>query len=123
LCPPKPNELEIAAGLLDRFPTLPIQLLLLHDAPDVIKKAIQVGVSDCLYAPLHIEEIVKAVENSIKRADRIGDWTRREVRRTTASLEQRVDELQKFDTIANVSSIYDNGNIRIYDIGGLSLEQ
>ncbi|MCX6033952.1 MAG: response regulator, partial [Chloroflexi bacterium] len=93
------NELEIAAGILERFPTLPVLLLLLKDSPEIVKKAINIGVSDCLYAPLHIDEIMKTVENSIKRADRIGDWTRREVKRTTASLQQRVDELQKLDTI------------------------
>jgi len=95
----KADVLEIAAGLLERFPTLPVQLFLLRDSPTIVKKALQVGVSDCLYAPLHIEEIMQAVENSIRRADRIGDWTRREVKRTTASLELRVEELQKFDTI------------------------
>jgi PAS domain S-box len=84
---------------LERFPSLPILLLLLQDSPQVIKKAIHIGVSDCLYAPLHINEILQTVENSIKRADRIGDWSRREIRRTTASLQQRVDELQKLDTI------------------------
>ena len=93
------DELEIATGMLERFPTLAVLLLLLRDSPEVVRKAIHVGVSDCLYAPLHIEEIMKTVENSIKRADRIGDWTRREVRRTTASLEQRVAELTKLDTI------------------------
>ncbi len=93
------NEVEIAAGMLERFPTLPVLLLLLKDSPEIVRKAIHVGVSDCLYAPLHIEEIMKTVENSIKRANRIGDWTRREVKRTTASLQQRVDDLQKFDTI------------------------
>lgn len=93
------DELEIAAGMLERFPTMPVLLLLLQDSPEIVRKAIHVGVSDCLYAPLHIEEIMKTVENSIKRADRIGDWTRREVKRTTASLQQRLDELQKLDTI------------------------
>jgi PAS domain S-box-containing protein len=93
------DELEIATNLLDRFPTLPVLLLLLRDSPQVIKKALHIGVSDCLYAPLHINEIMQTVENSIKRADRIGDWTRREVKRTTASLQQRVQELQKLDTI------------------------
>jgi two-component system NtrC family sensor kinase len=93
------NEMEIAANLLERFPSLPILLLLLQDSPQVIKKAIHIGVSDCLYAPLHINEILQTVENSIKRADRIGDWSRREIRRTTVSLQQRVDELQKLDTI------------------------
>ncbi|MFA5873956.1 MAG: ATP-binding protein [Anaerolineales bacterium] len=93
------DELEIAAGMLERFPTMPVLLLLLQDSPEIVRKAIHVGVSDCLYAPLHIEEIMKTVENSIKRSDRIGDWTRREVKRTTASLQQRLDELQKLDTI------------------------
>ena len=93
------DELEIASGLLERFPTLPVVLLLLHDSPGIVKKALHVGVSDCLYAPLHVEEIMQTVENGIKRADRIGDWTRREVKRTTASLQHRVDELQKLDTI------------------------
>jgi two-component system, OmpR family, phosphate regulon sensor histidine kinase PhoR len=41
------------------------------------------------------------IESSLKRANRLGDWTRREVRRTTASLQRRVDELQKFDTLLN----------------------
>jgi two-component system phosphate regulon sensor histidine kinase PhoR len=85
--------------MLERFPTLPVLLLLLKDSPEIVRKAIHVGVSDCLYAPLHIEEIMNVVENSIKRSDRIGDWTRREVKRTTASLQQRVDELQKLDTV------------------------
>jgi PAS domain S-box-containing protein len=93
------DELEIAAGLLERFPTLPVLLLLLHDSPEVVKKAIHIGVSDCLYAPLRIEEIMNTTENSIKRADRLGDWIRREVKRTTDSLQQRVNELQKLDTI------------------------
>lgn len=93
------NEMEIAASLLERFPSLPVLLLLLQDSPQIVKKAIHIGVSDCLYAPLHINEILQTVENSIKRADRIGDWSRREIRRTTASLQQRVDELQKLDTI------------------------
>jgi two-component system NtrC family sensor kinase len=91
--------MEIAASLLERFPSLPVLLLLLQDSPQVVKKAIHIGVSDCLYAPLHINEILQTVENSIKRADRIGDWSRREIKRTTASLQQRVDELQKLDNI------------------------
>ena len=93
------DELEVAAGMLERFPTLPVLLLLMQDSPEIVKKAIHIGVSDCLYAPLHIEEIMQCVENSIKRADRIGDWNRREVKRTTALLQQRVEELQKLDTI------------------------
>jgi len=93
------DELEIAAALLERFPTLPVLIFFGDASLETVKKAIHIGVSDCLFAPLRIDDIKKTVENSIKRANRIGDWTRREVRLTTASLQRRVDELQKFDTI------------------------
>ncbi len=91
----------VAAGLLERFPTLPVLLFLPQDSPEVVRKALHVGISDCLFSPLTVDGIMQAVVNSIQRANRLGDWTRREVRRTTASLQQRVDELQKFDTILN----------------------
>jgi len=95
----KTDELAIAATLLDRFPTLPVLLFIAQTSPEVVKKALHIGVSDCLFAPLRIDDIKLTVDNSIKRANSIGDWTRREVKRTTASLQHRVDELQRFDTI------------------------
>jgi len=95
----KTDEFEVAATVLERFPTLPVLLFFQQDSPETLKKALRVGASDCLFAPLRIDDIRRAVENSIRRANRLGDWTRREVRRTTASLQQRVTELQKLDTI------------------------
>ena len=93
------DELDIATSMLERFPTLPVLLFFGEPSMEAVKRAIHIGVSDCLFAPLRIDEIKNTVENSIKRANRIGDWTRREVKLTTASLQRRVDELQKFDTI------------------------
>jgi len=90
---------EISSNLLERFPTLPILLFTTQDSPAFIKDVLRVGVSDILTPPLRIDDIMRTVENSLKRAQRIGDWTRREVRRTTASLEKRVNELQKLETI------------------------
>lgn len=93
------DGLEISAGMLERFPTLPVLLFVQQDSPELLKKAMRIGVSDCLFAPLRLDDITRAMENSIKRANRVGDWTRREVKRTTASLQRRVNELQKFSTI------------------------
>ncbi len=95
------DGLGIASALLERFPTLPVLLFMGHQSQELVRKALYIGVSDCLFAPLKIDDIMHAVEHSIRRANRLGDWTRREVRRTTASLQQRVDELQKMDTILN----------------------
>jgi PAS domain S-box-containing protein len=93
------SGIEISSNLLERFPTLPILLLATQDSPAFIKDALRVGVSDILTPPLRIDDIMRIVENSLKRAQRIGDWIRREVQRTTASLEKRVNELQKLETI------------------------
>jgi PAS domain S-box-containing protein len=93
--------LAISAELLERFPTLPILLFLHADSPQTVRKALHIGLSDVLAPPLKIDSIGQAVENSVRRANRIGDWTRREVRLTTASLQQRLDEMQKLDIVIN----------------------
>ena len=93
------DGVPLCGEILERFPTLPILLFLQSDSLQVLKKAIHLGVSDILTPPLKIDAISRIVENSVNRAQRIGDWTRREVRRTTASLQQRLDELQKLDVI------------------------
>jgi len=93
------DELDVTATLLERFPTLPVLLFLSQASIDVVKKALHIGVSDCLFPPLRIDDIKQTVENSLKRANKLGDWTRRQVKVTTALLQRRVDELQKMDMI------------------------
>lgn len=91
--------LQIADQLLERFPTMPIILFCGQASFETLKKALETGVSDVIYPPLRVPEITKSVENGLQRARRIGDWTRREIRRTTASLEQRLNEVLKLQTI------------------------
>jgi two-component system, OmpR family, phosphate regulon sensor histidine kinase PhoR len=86
--------LNLSIGIMERFPTLPIVLFASRDDPQLVKKALKAGLSDIINPPLRIEEIVEAVKRSQKRAEHMGDWVRREVRRSTASLEQRVNELE-----------------------------
>ncbi|MBN2388458.1 MAG: PAS domain-containing protein [Anaerolineales bacterium] len=95
------DGLETAQELIERFPTMPVLLFLHQEDVAILRQAMHCGVSDCLCPPLKIEDITTTVERSIKRAYRIGDWTRREVRRTTASLQNRVKELIKLETIIN----------------------
>jgi two-component system NtrC family sensor kinase len=88
------NGLDLCRIILERFPTLPILLYADHDDNALFKKAVKVGISDFLYPPLRIDDIVNAIVHTQKRAERMGDWVRREVRRTTVSLQQRVDEME-----------------------------
>jgi len=83
------NGIQIAEGMLERFPTLPILMYAHKDRADMAKATLHAGLSGYLYPPLHTDEIVAAVNDSLRRGARLGDWLRREVKRTTASLAQK----------------------------------
>jgi two-component system NtrC family sensor kinase len=85
--------MDLAATMLERFPTMPVIYFANSDNPALVKQALKMGLSDYLHPPLRIDEIVNSIKRSQKHAEQMGDWVRREVRRTTASLEQRVDEM------------------------------
>jgi PAS domain S-box-containing protein len=97
------NGIEIAEAELQRFPTLPILLFVEQDTTGVVKAVLKAGLSGYLYPPLHTDDIVEAVNRSLARARHLGDWIRREVRRTTSSLEKRAQisetERDKFEAI------------------------
>ncbi len=85
--------MELAGKVLERFPTMPVVFFANSDNPTLVKQALKMGLSDYLHPPLKIDDIVGSIKRSQKRATQMGDWVRREVRRTTASLEQRADEM------------------------------
>ena len=87
------SGLDLAKATLERFPTLPVILYAFSHDPKVALEAMRAGLSDYIFPPLKIDDIVRAIQHSQKRAQHMGDWVRREVRRSTASLEERVNEL------------------------------
>ena len=87
------SGMDLARATLDRFPTLPIILYAVNYDPKYVLEAMRAGLSDYIFPPLKIDDIVRAIKQSQKRAQHMGDWVRREVRRSTASLEERVSEL------------------------------
>jgi two-component system phosphate regulon sensor histidine kinase PhoR len=88
------DGIKLAENMLDRFPTLPIVMFADFESPDLVKKALRVGLSDVLFPPLRTDEIVEVLQRCQKRAENLGDWVRREVKNTTSSLEKRVKELE-----------------------------
>ena len=85
------SGIEIAESALERFPTLPILLFAEKDTTGTIKAVLKAGLSGYLYPPLHTDDIVDAVQRSLSRARHLGDWIRREVKRTTSSLKKRAE--------------------------------
>ena len=98
---------KVAREVLERFPTMPILIYAERESILLYKEIIQAGLSGCLYPPLRNDDITGAVERSLQRAHVTGDWLRREVKRTTASLERRANlsesELKHYEMIfANI---------------------
>ncbi|GAB4500819.1 MAG: hypothetical protein Fur0035_03590 [Anaerolineales bacterium] len=106
------SGLDLARATLERFPTLPVILFADHDNAALMKQCMKTGLSDFLAPPLRIDEIVQAIQRSQKRAEQTGDWVRREVRRSTASLEQRVNEMETMMKLGRtINSSLDEDNV------------
>lgn len=104
--------MDLAGKVLERFPTMPVIFFANSDNPVLVKQALKMGLSDYLHPPLKIDDIVNSIKRSQKRAEQMGDWVRREVRRTTASLEQRVDEMNTLVNLGrSITSTLDLDNV------------
>ncbi|HIE25307.1 MAG TPA: GAF domain-containing protein, partial [Anaerolineales bacterium] len=85
---------DLIEKFLIKYPTLPIVFLADQKSPELVSEAFRAGISAYLEPPLKTDEIIDAVQSSLKRAGRMGDWVRQKVKGTTASLEKRVSELE-----------------------------
>jgi DNA-binding NtrC family response regulator len=97
----------VAQEILERFPTMPIILYAKQDTTGFAKSALKAGLSGYLYPPLKIEDIVNEVQRCMARARSLGDWLRREVKRTTASLQEKakISESERLKLEAIISNI------------------
>jgi two-component system NtrC family sensor kinase len=100
------DGLKVARELQEHFPTLPFLIYTEEINPDLLKGILRLGSSGCLTPPLKTDDIVDAVENSLKNAQRVGDWLRREVKRTTSSLQKRA-ELSESERV-QLESVFNN---------------
>lgn len=98
--------LKIAKELQEHFPTLPFLIYVEKLNPDLMKGIFALGLGGFLSPPLRTDDIVDAVENSLKNAYRVGDWLRKEVRRTTASLQKRAQTSEA--EYARLEAVFNN---------------
>jgi len=100
---------NISVEMLERFPTLPIIYYAEKDTTGFAKSVLKHGLSGYLYPPMQMADIVDEVQKSLARASRLGDWLRREVKRTTSSLAERakVSEAERTKLEAIISNIQD----------------
>lgn len=103
------DGLAVSENLLGRLPTLPIILYAEQDTTGLAKAALRTGLSGYIHPPLKMTDIVTAVQRSLARAHQLGDWLRREVKLTTASLTQKaeISETERAKLEAVIANIQD----------------
>jgi PAS domain S-box-containing protein len=103
------DGIAVSKELLERFPTLPIILYAEQDTTGFAKSALKMGLSGYLYPPLKMDDIVDEVKRSLARARQLGDWLRREVKRTTSSLAEKakISEAERTKLEAIIANIQD----------------
>lgn len=103
------DGIVVSRELLERFPTLPIILYAEKNEPELSQAALRAGLSDCLFPPLKMDDISDAVSRSMTRARHLGDWLRREVKRTTSSLAEKakISESERTKLEAIIGNIQD----------------
>lgn len=88
------NSISFIQGLSEKYPTLPIVFLAISKSPEQVQAALRAGISAYLEPPVKTDEIIDAIQNSLERAHKLGDWLRRKVNQSTTSLQKRLDELE-----------------------------
>ncbi len=83
--------LKVAEELIQRFPTLPFLIYTENPKPELVRGIFRLGLNGYLAPPLKTNDIVDTVEGSLNHAHRVGDWLRKEIKRTTASLKKRAE--------------------------------
>ena len=103
------DGLSVSSTLLLRFPTLPIILYADRDSIELVKAVLKRGLSGYLYPPLKMQDIVDEVQKNLTRARQLGDWVRREVKRTTSSLSEKaaISEAERGKLEAIIANIQD----------------
>jgi two-component system NtrC family sensor kinase len=100
------DGLKVAKELQSHFPTLPFLFYAEQQKPELMKGIFQLGLSGYLVPPLSTDDIVEAVESCINNAQRVGDWLRKEVHRTTASLQKRAQASEA--EYARLEAVFNN---------------
>ena len=88
------SGIDLARVLLDQNPTLATILFMGQDNPETVRSAVRAGITDTICLPLHTEDVIRAVQNSLRITGERKEWTMREGRRVTASLQRQVSELE-----------------------------
>ena len=93
------DGIDYGARLLERFPVIPIILLVSQDSSQVLQRAMRAGFADCLLPPLHTGDVIRCVQNSLEKKRKLIDWSSQEARRSTKILQKRLSSIESLQSV------------------------
>ena len=104
----KRSGLEVGADWMKRFPALPVILLALEPEAGLQVKALRMGFADCLLAPIHADEVLKAVEGGLQKRRLLLEWAGAEFPQRESALRLQLDNLETLQRVGrSVTSLLD----------------
>ncbi len=104
--------IDFGGKLLDKYPLLPVILLLNGPSDTQVLQSLRLGFVDCLVPPLKAADIVKAVQHGIRSRSRLSEWASTDARRSAKSLQKRLNSLETLQRVGRtVTSLLDLDNV------------
>ena len=94
------DGIDLAAEISRHKPGIPMILFINQESPELLHTAMRLGISEFLALPLRADDILHAVKNTLDFSKLRHDAILTESRRATASLQQRLDEVETLARLA-----------------------
>lgn len=99
---------ELGSQLLEHYPALPVILLSSAPSDALTLQALRLGFAGGLFPPLRSQEVLRTVRTVLQRQQRLKEWIALETKRSTSSLQKRLDGLEAMQEIGGkVTSLLD----------------
>ncbi len=106
------SGLELAAGVQERHPLLPLILVSDPYSEALLLQALRSGIWDYLYPPFEAGDVLQAVQGALQRRKRISSQVQETGDEGTAGVPQRIKNLEALQQIGRqVTSILDLDNV------------
>jgi signal transduction histidine kinase len=89
-------NLDLASEIIQNFPGISIVLILEQEADYIIKKALQIGISDVIVFPEQDQDFLVSIQNCLEKNRRLKDWILIESTKANTRLERRLNEMETF---------------------------
>jgi two-component system NtrC family sensor kinase len=85
--------------LLERYPALPVILLIDHPSDQVLLRALRAGFTNCLLPPLRSGDVIRAVQGGLEKRRRLNEWSSQEARRGARDLQKRLINMETLQRV------------------------